>query len=238
VKKFDITEKENLNAGHRQRMQKRFYEVGFEGFAPHEIIEFILFYSIPRVDTNKIAHRLIDRYGSVKGVLDADVEELKRFGLGSSTAELFSLLKELMYICKNEGNSADACNSKEKICQHFSRFFKGNSAGDDFIAAAFLDASQRPLVTEYVPLSVKTKSGGLEPNIREIAELAAKYSATGIVIVRKYEQNPMLYISENSLIARKLKYVLSMMDTSVEDYLLYDGKQFYSLKQDLPGGYF
>ena len=56
--------KENLHAGHRARLRKRFSEGGLDAFEDHQVIELLLFYAIPRRDTNEIAHLLLRRYGS------------------------------------------------------------------------------------------------------------------------------------------------------------------------------
>ena len=62
--------------GHRARMRERFLAGGAEGLADHELLEMMLYYAIPRRDTNDPAHALIERFGSFAGVLDADVEQL------------------------------------------------------------------------------------------------------------------------------------------------------------------
>ena len=51
--------------GHRQRLKDRFLQTGFAGFDPHNILELLLFYSIPQKDTNDLAHELMNRFGSL-----------------------------------------------------------------------------------------------------------------------------------------------------------------------------
>ena len=70
----------NVHAGHRQRMKEMFLKNGFEGFSEHQILEMVLFYSCPRIDTNEIAHNLIDRFGGLCGVFDASVDDLVAIG--------------------------------------------------------------------------------------------------------------------------------------------------------------
>ncbi len=78
--------------GHRRRMRERFIKQGLEGFAPHEMLELILFYGIPRANVNPLAHRLMDAFGSLHGVLEADAKDLAKVeGIGESTAVLLSL---------------------------------------------------------------------------------------------------------------------------------------------------
>ena len=82
----------NDHSGHRKRIKAKFLKDGLCSFADHEVLEFLLFYSIPRVNTNVIAHRLIKRFGSLNGVLCADIEELSHVeGIGEHSATLIKL---------------------------------------------------------------------------------------------------------------------------------------------------
>ena len=66
----------SIHEGHRKRIKDRFFKYGIDSFEPHQILELMLFYCIPRKDTNEIAHRLIKQFGSFNRVLDAPVYEL------------------------------------------------------------------------------------------------------------------------------------------------------------------
>ena len=84
---------ENLHAGHRQRLKKRFLHEGLESFEEHQIYELLLFYSIPRRDTNPTAHILLNAFHSFSGVMDADPEALLQTDqIGSATARLLKLI--------------------------------------------------------------------------------------------------------------------------------------------------
>ncbi len=79
--------KTNLHAGHRSRMRTRFKKDGLNGFSDHECVEYLLYDTIKRANTNETAHKLINRFGSIKGILDAPYEELiKVDGVGEVTA--------------------------------------------------------------------------------------------------------------------------------------------------------
>lgn len=80
--------------GHRGRLRKKFCEGTLED---HELLELLLFYSIPRLNTNEIAHGLINACGGLKEVFSSDVERLKRVaGVGENSAVLIRLVSELM----------------------------------------------------------------------------------------------------------------------------------------------
>ena len=82
-----------IHDGHRQRVKDRFCQEGLDHFEEHQVLELLLFYCIPRVDTNPLAHKLLDHFGSLTNVLEAPVEELERIpGIGHNTAVFLSLV--------------------------------------------------------------------------------------------------------------------------------------------------
>ena len=80
------------HAGHRQRMRERFLTGGLEGFADHEVLELMLFYAIPQRNVNPLAHRLLDRFGTLHAVLEAPVEELKAWASTRRCCSAFSAM--------------------------------------------------------------------------------------------------------------------------------------------------
>ena len=65
-----------LHDGHRQRKRERFLKQGADGLADHEVLELLLYYAIPRRDTNELAHRLIQHFGTLDAVFQAPPEAL------------------------------------------------------------------------------------------------------------------------------------------------------------------
>ena len=86
------TTNENPHGGHRERLRNKFV-IGKQAFQEHELLELLLSYAIPRKDTNALAHKLINTFGSLNAVLDKDVEILSTVdGVGQNTATLLSLV--------------------------------------------------------------------------------------------------------------------------------------------------
>ena len=87
---------DNPHKGHRNRLRERYLRSGLDDYADHEILELLLTYAIPRVDVNPMAHALIDRFGSLSGVMDASMEELTSVdGIGETSAAFLRMLPEI-----------------------------------------------------------------------------------------------------------------------------------------------
>ncbi|WP_303834385.1 UPF0758 domain-containing protein [Ruminococcus flavefaciens] len=85
----------NSHAGHRSRMRQRFLASGQDGLFEHELLELILFYARPVVNTNGIAHDLINEFGSLSKVLSADAEKLRSVkGVGAGGAAFLKLIND------------------------------------------------------------------------------------------------------------------------------------------------
>jgi DNA repair protein RadC len=80
-------------SGHRARLRKRLLEGGAEALGDHEVIEYLLMTAIPRRDVKPLARTLIDRFGSLAGVLNADPSALARHpGMGDTSAAALKIV--------------------------------------------------------------------------------------------------------------------------------------------------
>ncbi len=87
---------DNIHAGHRARLKEKYRAHGLESFTDIEALELLLFYAIPRANTNELAHALLDRFHSFRGVLEAEQTELERVpGIGPNAAALLRLVTDL-----------------------------------------------------------------------------------------------------------------------------------------------
>ena len=90
-----MTNNENVHGGHRERLKNRFLQEGLAHFNEPQVLELLLFYCIPRQDTNPIAHALLDHFGSLQQVMEATPGELKKVaGMGDGSATFISLLND------------------------------------------------------------------------------------------------------------------------------------------------
>lgn len=180
-----------IHDGHREKMRQRFMTGGLDAFADHEILELLLYYAIPRRDTNPIAHALMERYGSLPAVLAAPMEDLKRTeGIGESAAVLLHLVPQ---VCRRarlaQVGEDQVLNSSERAGAYLLECFDGESReviyqlcldrkgkllackrlGEGSVASADLDV--RRLVENAILTGRQRRDSGPQPSQRGGAAL-------------------------------------------------------------------
>lgn len=87
--------KQPYHTGHRERLREEVLQ-NLHMTQEYKLLELLLTYALPRVDTKPIARELLQEFGTLRGVLDARVEQLGRVqGIGPRCAELIVLMREL-----------------------------------------------------------------------------------------------------------------------------------------------
>ena len=130
--------------GHRQRLKTEFLARP-DSFPDHKLLELLFFYANPRSDTNPLAHELIDRFGSLAGVLDASVDELYKVkGVGEHTAVLLRMLPALLGRYQaSRTRLNDIVNSADDAYPWLEPYFFG--ARNEMIYLLALDGKNKPL---------------------------------------------------------------------------------------------
>jgi DNA repair protein RadC len=125
----DTPKKKELHNKHRERLRNRLKTEGPDHFEDHQLLEALLFFSIPRKDTNDTAHSLIEQTGSLSAVFAADVEQLRRIdGVGEHSATLIKLVNGIMRrIASSEVNPRTSYNKCSKLAKYFANLFVGLS---------------------------------------------------------------------------------------------------------------
>ena len=131
--------------GHRQRLRERFMAEGLDNFTQEQVLELLLFYGIPRIDTNEIAHDLIAHFGSLSQVLDAPVKELMKVpGIGESAAVLLHLISETSrYYQINRMMHEKVLNTMEKCAQYLIPHFVGRRNETVFLLCYYLSKAKQ-----------------------------------------------------------------------------------------------
>lgn len=214
-----------VHDGHRQRLKKRFSENGIESFNDINALELLLFYAIPRRDTNEIAHNLLDRFGSLKAVFEASENELKEVeGVGESAAVLISLIPEILK--KSEISKANEIrqinNSKDAGSYLLPRFM---NLKDETLIMLCLDSKRSVIFCKEMARGVVN---GVDTNIRLLVETALKVKAVSVIIAHNHPGGIALPSREDDYFTKRLFSALNMVGITLEDHLIIVGDEFVS----------
>ncbi len=186
-KSMENTEKakaKNVHEGHRERLRNRFLNEGLDNFQDHNVLELLLFYSIPMKDTNEEAHALMNTFGSLSAVFDASHKELCNVkGIGERTASLIKLMPALFkkYEIDKLNDDGVILNSSELAAKYVSKFFKGITNEQLYILC--LDTNCKMLSFELISEGTLNSA---PINIRKLVEIAVNSRATNFILVHNH----------------------------------------------------
>jgi len=214
-----------LHDGHREKMRRRFLETGLDSFAEHEALELLLFYAIPRRDTNALAHQLMDHFGSLDAVLSAPVEELMRMdGIGENAAVLLKLVPRVVQKAKLAANKETIINSTEKAGDYLLERFRGEK--NEVIYQLCLDRKGKLLSCR------RLNEGGAdssELNIRRLVENALLVSASAVILSHNHPSGIALPSSEDYATTERVQTALNMVGVALVDHIIVADDDFVSM---------
>ena len=125
MKQDPEAKKENSHEGHRQRLKEKIRNFGLKSLAPHEVLEYLLYFTIARKNTNDLAHNLIVKFGSFSNVLDANVEEIMKIkGVGEESAVFLAMIPDLLDVYKQ--NKSELISTFIKNTHQSVEYFRSN----------------------------------------------------------------------------------------------------------------
>ena len=221
-------DEKTMHKGHRKRLKERFCQEGLEGFSDHQVLELLLFYAIPQRDTNPLAHGLLNHFGSLSQVLDADVEELKKVsGIGDHAATLLRLVPELSRYyqvdCAKRTEvltSLDACGA-----YLVSRFF-GRKVEMVFLLC--LDAKCKVLCCREIG---EGSVNAASISVRKVVETALSANATTVVLAHNHPSGVALPSAEDVQTTRRIAAALKAVDVTLIDHIVVAEGDFISMAQ-------
>lgn len=129
MEECNIKNNNNPHKNHRQRIRDRFIS-NSDLMLEHELIELLLYYAIPRINTNDIAHELLNKFTDISGMFEASKEELAKInGVGESTALFLNLVSDICNEYENAPESSEYFTTIENIQQYFINYFIGADSG-------------------------------------------------------------------------------------------------------------
>ena len=211
------TAQKNIHAGHRARLRERCQKNGLESFAPHEVMELLLTYCIPRVDVNERAHALIDRFGSLAGVLDAPVEELCRVpGIGAETAQFLKTLPQVFRLyAKDKGRPAEDMNTADRMCAYLQSLYVGVTCEQVYLL--LFDNALRLIDCQLVGEGTVNSA---QVTVRKIAEQALLKRASCAVIAHNHPDGLPIPSEDDRIFTDTVSSALDLVSVNLLEHFL------------------
>ena len=207
----------NIHDGHRERTKKKFHDHGLEGFTDIEAIELLLMYAIPRRDTNVLAHALLDRFHSFRGVMEADVADLETVeGAGPNAASLIALVTALnrRYLAARGGNRP-ILNSTEAVVGYLLPRFA--YLKEEMALLVCLDGASRLLCCRELG---RGTPGSVQFPARDVVDIALRENALGVILSHNHLTGTALPSSADRLATRELYHALRLIDVRLLDHII------------------
>ena len=219
---------ESIHKGHRERLKQRFLEEGLDNFTDIQVLELLLFYAIPRADTNPIAHSLLEHFGSLAQVLEADTEELKKVsGIGDHAATLLTLVIDLCrYYQVNCAQHTAILTTLEACGRYLVPRFFGRTRETVFLLC--LDAKCKVLCCKEIGEgSVNTAS----ISVRKVVETALGANATTVVLAHNHPSGIAVPSNEDIQTTQRIAAALSAVEIHLADHIVVAEGDYVSMVQ-------
>ena len=210
---------------HRERMRHRFLEYGLDNFADHEVLELLLFYAIPRGDVNPLAHRLIDSFGSLANVLEAEAADLCRVeGMGTKTAAFLRMMPPMFRRYQTSKLQGSAFDTTEKVAEYLLRYYIGRPR--EQLSAVLLD-NQCRLIRICDIAEGSTTSVHIDT--RKLIQCILQYNAAHVILAHNHPRGRCSPSRSDILQTSTVREMLKKIVVRLVDHIIIAEDQWISL---------
>ncbi len=217
----------SIHEGHRQRLRERFLKQGLDDFEAHNVLELLLFYAIPMKDTNELAHRLLQRFGSISAVFDADIDDLCQVdGVGRNTAVLLKMIPGLTRRYLEDSDKEPVIlSSVEQIGSFLLPKFVGRTK-----EMVYLLCLNNKGGIAYADFVMSGTVNAAPMYSREIVEAALRSKAVSAILAHNHPKG-IAVPSNADMAATKMVYdALASVKIRLLDHFIFAGTDYVSLK--------
>ncbi|MEI6415028.1 MAG: DNA repair protein RadC [Pseudomonadota bacterium] len=219
-----------MHQGHRERLRARFLEEGLDGFEDHQVLELLLFQAIPRSDTNPIAHQLMQRFGTLSAVLEADPKDLASVtGVGDRVAAFISLIPQITrrYFHDRVKRDKPRLASAEMVTAYLVPLMAGRP--EEVFYVLCLDSQCRVLYPALIGEGT-VKEAHIHP--RHVVEAALRHRAASVILAHNHPGGTPRPSTADHQITVLLVQALGAIGIPVLDHLVVAGEQAYSFARE------
>ena len=207
---------DEIHKSHRERMRQRLLENGLDNFADHEVLELLLYYAIPRGDVNPLAHRLMNEFGSLAGVLDAHPMDLcKVTGVGDKVAALLNLLPPLFQRYQLSKIREEKYDCTEKLAQYLVSYYVDKPR--EQVCAVLLDNSCRLLRICEIG---KGSPSSVQVDTRKLLQCVFQYNAANVVLTHNHPRGECRASRADIVNTSAVRDLLKKVQVNLVDHII------------------
>ena len=216
-----------LHDGHRQRAKERYGQVGADALADHELLELALFYAVPRQDTNETAHRLLKRFRSLQGVLQASPEELEQVeGVGKNAALLLHLMADISQRARITSLPEKILNSPDRTGAYFMELLTGQKR--ELLYQVCLDGKGKLLTCRCIAKGTVSASA---VHVRQVVENALYAGASTIILAHNHPSGVALPSDADVLVTHRIQEALAPLGIRLADHIIVADDDYVSMAE-------
>lgn len=218
----------SVHDGHRDRLRQRFLEDGLDSFTDVQVLELLLYYCIPRRDTNLIAHELIGHFGSLSQVLEAPVGELcKVDGIGERAAIFLRVITQAgRRYMMDRASKVTILPTLESCGRYLQSFFFGRSVETVYLLC--LDGKCKVLCCKKI---AEGDVNSTSLSVRKIVETALNSNATSVVLAHNHPGGLAIPSGADVQVTKRIAAALQAVDVYFLDHVLVADDDYVSLAQ-------
>lgn len=219
----------NVNEGHRARLRERMKNGGIQGFQDHEILEFLLFQYIPRKDTNKLAHALLNKFGSISGVLDASPKQLMTVkGISETTACNIAVLKEVWHRYNQSRKEKISLAGLASIVKYSQQIVAESYV--EKMVVVFVDAATNFIVSEEY---YSNNSNSIKVNLKSLISTAVTANAAGVILFHCHVDGSCEPSDADKAFTEKVYITLANLNIVLLEHIIFNNSnEYYSFYKE------
>lgn len=217
-----------IHEGHRSRVKVRYLKEGLDSFEDHQVLEMLLFYSIPLKDTNELAHDMIKEFGSLAGLFEADPKDIcNRSGVSENTAILITLIPSLSrrYL-KGKWGEKPVLNSSSKAGDYAASLFTGRTYEAFYVIC--LDSQNRVNFADMVHEGTINEAP-VYPRL--IVETALRHQANSVILAHNHPGGSLQPSAADTEVTKRITTALDAISIKVVDHIIVAGDKYTSFAE-------
>ncbi|MBQ4641209.1 MAG: DNA repair protein RadC [Oscillospiraceae bacterium] len=218
----------SIHEGHRQRLKGRFRKEGLDNFDELYVLELLLFYCVPRRDTNPLAHTLLEKFGSLTGVLNASREELEKVdGINANISTFLSLIMQVgRYYQVKQNEPGKILRTIEQCGNYLVPYFVGREVETVFLLC--LDAKCKVICCKKVGEG-SVNSANIP--VRRIVEMALAVNATTVILAHNHPSGLAIPSADDIQTTHRVAKALEAVEMILADHIVVCKDDYVSLVQ-------